>query len=648
MISLTNVHLKNFRGHKDTDINFVPQNGMFFIFGDNGNGKTTIMNAINWCLFGDIVFQTIYNDDKPSIRSLGLPSEKSVEVSIQIVYEKRKYQFRRVAKDFDERGTLSAIEIIDNNSSVLSPDDIKPLIHQIIPENIRDLFFLNGDNFSTEIFSKTGINNLKNNIYKVSELDTINNAIRHLGLTENRYLKNISRATADYDKIQDLTKIKEADEKAKENLAKDIELANTKIKEHEDELEDFKKLLRDTEHTREIIEEKTRLEKEKDGIEGEIFSSTQDISECIKDGYSKLLLRDGLNEYRDALNEAKTQGVLPAPVNPKVTRDILDSHICVCGRHIGPEEEDYINKQHERYVAIKKKEFLADGIYEFSDIDNQIMDNDQKIGVAVDRRDAADSRLIPIEERIAEVKKKLNGVKTAQIDNPDLKMQHIEWDIEKWKERRRQYNRSVIECDDEIKKCEKEITRLLGRSGGDDVSGLNNELQFIRTLKEELQTLRQEAENTIRKRLEKGIWETYLKIMPETQFSSIKIDEDYNFVTISKSGLESGAGITSVGELKTMALSLIYTLSSDIGYSETPLFIDNLFGGIEKTHFSEIAKFVGKLSEKKQIFITYLYKPDSDSIDRVSNYFEPKYIQQEFNSCKDQNTGICTIKEEVR
>src|SRR5439155_1555950 len=67
-MQLLRLRLVNFRQHADTELEFGP--GITGIIGPNGSGKTSILEAIAWALYG---VQAV-RGDKDSIRRLGAKS----------------------------------------------------------------------------------------------------------------------------------------------------------------------------------------------------------------------------------------------------------------------------------------------------------------------------------------------------------------------------------------------------------------------------------------------------------------------------------------------------------------------------------------------------------------------------------------------
>jgi len=88
-MELRRVHLVNFRQHADTELEFGP--GITGIFGPNGSGKTTILEAIAWAIYG---VQAV-RGDKDSIRRLGAKGRASVEVELEFRLGAHEYRVTR-------------------------------------------------------------------------------------------------------------------------------------------------------------------------------------------------------------------------------------------------------------------------------------------------------------------------------------------------------------------------------------------------------------------------------------------------------------------------------------------------------------------------------------------------------------------------
>ena len=69
---LNSVRLTNFRLHADTRIDF--ESGLTGIIGPNGSGKTTILEAIAWALYG----MPAARGKRQGIRSLNAPGRAGV------------------------------------------------------------------------------------------------------------------------------------------------------------------------------------------------------------------------------------------------------------------------------------------------------------------------------------------------------------------------------------------------------------------------------------------------------------------------------------------------------------------------------------------------------------------------------------------
>jgi len=99
-VRLLSIRLQNFRQHEDTSIVF--EQGLTGIIGTNGSGKTTILEAIAWALYGNAAAR----GTRDSIRFAGAKARSSVRV--QLVFELAGHRYRVV------RGLTSAECFLDD------------------------------------------------------------------------------------------------------------------------------------------------------------------------------------------------------------------------------------------------------------------------------------------------------------------------------------------------------------------------------------------------------------------------------------------------------------------------------------------------------------------------------------------------------
>ena len=142
-IELVKMHIENFKGIKELDISFGKNTK---IYGQNATGKTSIVDAYNWCLFD----KNSLGEAKFQIRPLDANNNQinhvEIKVSVTLRIDGREITFKKVQKQnwVKKRGSLS--ETLQGNVNSFEIDEVpkkekdyKEYIKNIINEDLFKL-----------------------------------------------------------------------------------------------------------------------------------------------------------------------------------------------------------------------------------------------------------------------------------------------------------------------------------------------------------------------------------------------------------------------------------------------------------------------------------------------------------------------------
>jgi len=139
----TKLTLKNFKSHKNTVIDFEP--GISIIVGENGAGKSTILDAISFALFKQHSSKKI--DDLVRVTK-NRNSYEPMSVILEFVSNGKEYRVTR------NRGSVSKAELIvkdsDGGTTRISSGDTA------VTEEIRNIVDMDGDLFLNAIYIQQG------------------------------------------------------------------------------------------------------------------------------------------------------------------------------------------------------------------------------------------------------------------------------------------------------------------------------------------------------------------------------------------------------------------------------------------------------------------------------------------------------------
>lgn len=182
------VNFRQFKG--DVHINFScdKNKNVTVILGDNTFGKTTLLQAFNWCLYNEVKLphkEMLLNYEDGEDMPEGEEHEAVVEIVLihknqeYTIARKQKFKksYNRVVPLINSNLVTMSYKDRDGNTVMIKEEKIPQTINNILPKDLSSYFF-----FDTErVQDVSERKDLANAVKGLLGLSVLDNGIRHLG-----------------------------------------------------------------------------------------------------------------------------------------------------------------------------------------------------------------------------------------------------------------------------------------------------------------------------------------------------------------------------------------------------------------------------------------------------------------------------------
>lgn len=162
MIQLRRARFQNFRLLRDLELEFSADfaKPLTVVRAENDTGKTTLLNALTWALFGDLalpgtrsVFRLHPIDWDATEDTRIVPIKVTVEFAAvdeetgsEVLYELERSSTERLVGDTDFEPSAGTINLLRHTpAGVGTVENPTAVIESLLPESLRDVFFIDGD-----------------------------------------------------------------------------------------------------------------------------------------------------------------------------------------------------------------------------------------------------------------------------------------------------------------------------------------------------------------------------------------------------------------------------------------------------------------------------------------------------------------------
>ncbi|MHC1709929.1 MAG: AAA family ATPase [Methanomassiliicoccales archaeon] len=215
------MELRNYRKFRDAHIEFP--DGVVAIVGSNGTGKTTILEAVTWALFGNA--SSVVRDNKEGVVSFGASPSDETSVVLEFDLGEDSYRLARSMK-VKSLKTDASLEV---NGKLLATGDTE------VTNSIIDKLGMDHQAFFVSVFTKQkDLNALANlrpaerkalvlRMLRVDSLDKVIKAIDSDANSAKKEAEGVSASLRDADGNDKLGSLKEEERLAAESLKRIVD-----------------------------------------------------------------------------------------------------------------------------------------------------------------------------------------------------------------------------------------------------------------------------------------------------------------------------------------------------------------------------------------------------------------------------------------
>lgn len=667
MIRIKQIDFQNYRiagtfslSFKDTDNGYH----MHGIIASNGTGKTTILNAITWCLYGEEYQLKDADTALPIINSKKLhdmKKDESADVVVkltitdedkEIVYERR----HRIIKTEDDNGVPVPIpeprsEFVVTESDLSTAESTKSFrneeaeyrVAEYFENKIHDFFFFDGERLG-ELFTVSKANSIQSSVEAIAQISLLDTVTRNAGEISDKYSRKVSKGHPNVKKL----------EKERDKIKSDLESDKAQCQRYEEECGDLKEekraidaLLQEHSVSKTLQENKRLLEENISLHEKNLEDLSKRKVRLAVRGVTLIHLYPSIKRSLKLIREKGEAGDYSVLLSRKQLRAILDDasrHAAgcpVCGSSLGISQiryiQDIISRQTVDDDTSLSMRTLEEDLKEAEDELLGFRSEYEKI--LKDERDLDDS-LSKAKRELSAVSEKISRLGTARDENgKELDFTMLERKSNDLASKIDLWNKAIWATEDLIKRHEDEYKQKC-REYDDAVRAENEDkdlqkiIDTLGMVKTNLTSVKNSLASDVRNKLEEITRKIFMSVVRKKEtFGKVSISDSYHLSLYDEYGQEM-TGSSSATEYMILAYSYTLAIHEASGHN-CPLVIDSPLGRVSGEIRETTADMLLETSRNKQIIM--LFTEDEYS-ERVRNLFKGKAQMQTITLADNEKT----------
>ncbi len=592
------------------------------IHGNNGAGKTSILNAFTWVLYEK--FTAAFSAPELLINQRAIQENKvgvSVECWVELQFERdgKRYQLKR--KCYATKKINNIIEYSQAKLFILvSGDDGKwyppleepeDIIGQILPESLHQYFFFDGERIDN-FFRNNKNNTIAEDTKELLGVKVLDRAIEHLKKAE-KALKEELQAIGD-PQTQKLLKQQQILESSIAETQNKIATISNRVKQLEQDKKYLVSQLQKLSGADQLQQLKNNLIQQEINLRRNLVNIKSELKQLLS-RYSYLVFLSSItSESLDSIKNSRRKNLLSSGVKKEFIQYLLEQNQCLCGNPLLPETTTY------QKVAGLLNQLERDSVeVETSNLEGEINNSHNRLTEFWQELDRKQDEINRHYLELNKIEQELEKINSKLRNYPDLNIQQLQQQLETIDQTVKDLILEQGITDQQLSTYQQAITKL---SQQIDQQKFQETKQILtqKRIRATFNSIERIIE--VKKRLEEQFRCSLVAKVGEI-FDSIsftpyvpQLSENYELTLIEQTSGQPNKVAASTGENQILSLSFVGAIIDRVrewsrhntlmgpDSSTFPIVMDSPFGSLDRVYRTQVAKVIPQLANQLVILVT--------------------------------------------
>ena len=591
------------------------------IYGNNGAGKTSILNAFTWVLYQK--FTAAFAAPELLINQRAIAEaqlERAVECWVELQFERDRKIYQLKRKCYATKDKQSQVSYIQANLFMLvagddgrwyppleAPEDI---INRILPASLHQYFFFDGERIDG--FFRHHNSHIAEDTKELLGVKVLDRGIEHLKQAKRTFQSELSElGDAQTKRLM----------KQQLDLEQKIETIDRRLIEISQEVADLKqsksnlsRQLLEISGVEEIQKLKLTLLEQQKLSRQKLLDCKQKLKKRLSQDSYLVFLPTLSDSYRNLLQTLRERGQLASGFKQEFVRQLLEQQECLCGTKLIPETQTYervkawLNKAELKNIeeSAIRLEAEANSIPAQLDTFWQQLDRQQaEIKQQYQEQNRLESELERVNKQLKAYPNRDSQQLQQRIEAQESSIEHLVLERGENQQQQKNYNQQLAQLIQQI--ARQQLTEHKQQLA-------QRRIAVIEEAIARLGEVRIRLEHKFRQALEAKVREifSFISFTPYIP----KLSQDYKLTLVKTTLGKESPVAASTGENQILSLSFIGGIIDRVKHwsqnntllsydsSTFPIVMDSPFGSLDQIYRRQVAKGIPQLANQLIILVT--------------------------------------------